>query len=405
MGPTGKPATHREQRRFPPGPGQVHSAAMSLPDPERTRRTIGFILFMIATVVGFVLLVALFLLPPLAAPNPGDIYLSMIVGAIFAFPAGVMYLTVPRLLDRYDPEPGYALMGCLLWGGLAACGFSAIINTFVAGIGGLIFGAEGGDIVGAVVSAPLVEEAFKGIGLLGVFYFLRREFDGVVDGIIYATFIALGFATVENVIYYSQAAQGGQEVFAFTFFLRGVLAPWGHPLYTSMTGIGFGLARESKSGWVRMTAPVIGYAGAVFLHAVWNGSASLGDALGPDGGMVFLLLLPLWLIFVGAFLIMVIVLVRRRGRIIRENLNDEVAIGTIDRAELELVCSAFGLIRARMQHGRAGAEFVRATARLALSKWHTARAMENRSRTVSMDFIVPLRQRIAALRAGLAARG
>ena len=38
--------------------------------------------------------------------------------------------------------------------------------------------------------------------MLGAFYFLRKEFDGVVDGIIYATFCALGFAAVENISYY-----------------------------------------------------------------------------------------------------------------------------------------------------------------------------------------------------------
>jgi len=42
-----------------------------------------------------------------------------------------------------------------------------------------------------------------------------------------------------------------------------------------------------------------------------------------------------------------------------------------DLGELELVCSAFGLMKARMRYGKKGSEFVRAVARLALSKWHT----------------------------------
>ena len=58
-------------------------------------------------------------------------------------------------------------------------------------------------MVGACISAPFVEEAMKGLAVFGVFYFLRREFDGVVDGVIYATFAALGFAAVENIIYYA----------------------------------------------------------------------------------------------------------------------------------------------------------------------------------------------------------
>ncbi|MBK7774696.1 MAG: PrsW family intramembrane metalloprotease [Sandaracinaceae bacterium] len=124
-------------------------------------------------------------------------------------PAGVMYLTFPRLLDRYDPEPWYALLGCLFWGGIAACGFSVTINSLVGEAVGSMYGAEAGDIVGAVICAPIVEEFWKGMAVFGMFFFLKREFDGIVDGIIYASFVALGFAAVENVLYYGRAAADG----------------------------------------------------------------------------------------------------------------------------------------------------------------------------------------------------
>src|SRR5690606_5883089 len=106
------------------------------------------------------------------------------------------------------------------WGGLAACGFSVIINSTLSGVATAIGGKDLGLIVGAVVSAPITEEFWKGLGVLGVFLFLRREFDGVVDGIMYATFTGLGFATVENVVYYAEAAQHGGGTLAGTFFLR-----------------------------------------------------------------------------------------------------------------------------------------------------------------------------------------
>ena len=368
---------------------------MTLPDPDKTRRTVGLWLFIVAVVVGSLLLVLEFLLPPLFMPDPKASVIAMLIGGLLAFPAAAMYLTVPRLLDRYDPEPWYALMGCLMWGGIVASSFAALVNSLAMGIGMVAGGPEMGEVMSAVISAPITEEFLKCVGVWGVFYFLRREFDGVVDGIIYATFTALGFATIENVLYYAEAAQQGQEVLGQTFILRGVLSPWVHPVFTSMFGIGIGLTREARSGWVRFIAPLLGYGGAVFLHFVWNGSATFG------GGIIWLLLLPLWLLFVLSFLVMVIVLVRRRGRIIRENLLDEVALGTIDERELELVCSAFGMMRAHMRHGATGAELVRATARLALSKWHTARAVDTQQRTISMDFIIPLRQRIQQLRSEL----
>jgi hypothetical protein len=238
----------------------------------------------------------------------------------------------------------------------------------------------------------------KGVAVLGVFYFLRREFDGVVDGVIYATFVALGFAATENIIYYSNAVKHDPQgsALAATFVLRGVLAPWGHPLYTSMTGIGFGISRETNKTWLKWMAPIFGYCAAMFLHCVWNTSSTIS-------GFLFLVMLPLWLIFVAAFIGILIWLVIRKGRIIRMHLQDEVLLGNLTREELDLVCSAFGGLRATFGWGgSAGRKFVRTAARLGLSKWHAGRALKGRKKTVSADWIVPLRQELFELRGDVA---
>lgn len=357
---------------------------------------IGALLYVAGMLGGAALLFLFFFLFPALSGIGPELFEAMFVGAVLAFPMMIVYLTVPRLLDRYDPEPAYALVMALGWGAVAACGASVLVNSLVEEI----IGGQIGSIVGTVVSAPLVEEASKGILVLGFFYFLRREFDGVVDGIIYATFVAIGFAAVENVIYYARAGlESGPDGVFGTFVIRGVLAPWGHPLYTSMTGIGVGLARETEKTWVRFTAPFLGYGAAVFLHFVWNASAIFLGGGGALGCLVFVFMLMLWLLFVMAFLVMVGLLVRRRGRIIRAHLIDEVALGHLSKPELELVVSAFGGLTAYVRKGSAGVEFVRAVARLALSKWHTTRAIKGNTHTVSMEFIVPLRRRIGELRA------
>ncbi len=371
----------------------------ALPDALRRRRNVGLALYLIGQFVGGGLLLLLFFVP--AVLDTG-VCGAMCLGAVLAFPAAAMYLTVPRLLDRYDPEPWYALIGCLAWGGIAACGFSAAINSGVGFCGLLAGGEDAGDVLSAVVSAPLVEEFFKGLSVWGVFYFLRSEFDGVVDGIIYATFTALGFAAVENVIYYANAT--GNGALGMTFFMRGILFPWGHPVYTSMFGIGLGIARETERVWVRRTAPVVGYLGAVVLHAMWNGSATLADSAN-EGATIFVCMLPVWFLFVLTFLLIVVILVRRRGRIIREFLQDEVALGHLSPQEVDLVASAFGLLKARSHWGALGVEYVRAMARLALSKWHTQRAQRSQMHTYSMEFIVPLRSRVQELRSQIRQRG
>jgi RsiW-degrading membrane proteinase PrsW (M82 family) len=350
--------------------------------------------------VGAVLLLVVFLVPAVTSDH-ADVELSaMLVGAGCALPPLVIYLWIPWIVDRYDPEPWWCLLLALGWGAIAACGFSALINTFVHVAGNAV--EDGlGDVLGPCVSAPLVEEFFKGLAVFGMYSFLRREFDGVVDGVIYATFAALGFAAIENVIYYSNAARdevllGHSGMLAGTVLVRGVLGPWGHPLYTSMTGIGFGIARETNKTWVKWLAPLGGYAFAVLLHATWNTAATLSNAL-------VLLMLPLWFAFVLAFFVLVIGLVKRKGRIIRDHLRDEVLMGIITPWELALVTSPVGRIRATFSFGgRPGRQFIDVAARLALSKWHTGRAGRNQKLTISADMIHPLRQDLFRLRGEIA---
>jgi RsiW-degrading membrane proteinase PrsW (M82 family) len=371
-------------------------------NPHRGRAIAGAALYALLMAVGGLILLVMFVIQPLSGKNFDARLDAMIMGALLAFPPLVIYLWVPWIIDRFDPEPWWCLALALLWGGVAAAGFSGLINTEAvdyaqAMAGGGRQGAQLADVVGAVISAPLVEEFWKGLAVFGIFFFLRREFDGVVDGIIYATFAALGFAATENVMYYSRAhlveTLGHQEgALATAFVLRGMLSPWGHPLYTSMTGIGFGIARETSKGWLRWLAPVFGYLFGAFLHAVWNGAATIS-------GMLVMLMLPLWLLFNLAFLAIIIWLVMRKGRIIRDNLKDEILIGTMSQEELNLICSPFGRLRATFRYGGGvGRRFVAHGARLGLCKWHAARALKGKKETISMGFIVPLRQELAKLR-------
>lgn len=368
-------------------------------DPEAGRRIVGLVLYILGMLGGGILLLALFVLPALVSKHSDQEIGAMGVGAMLALPALFIYLWVPWIVDRYDPEPWWCLLMALAWGGIAACGMAALINTTVHVLGNAVFGNDVGAVLGPCVSAPIVEEFFKGLAVFGMFYFLRREFDGVVDGVIYATFSALGFAAIENIIYYSNAVRedelhnGVAHALVGTVFVRGILGPWGHPLYTSMTGLGFGIARETNKTWLKWLAPLGGYMFAAFLHCTWNTAATLSNAL-------VLLMLPLWLLFVLAFTGLVIWLVRRKGKIIHDHLRDEVLIGNLTPYELSLVTSPVGRIKATFSYGgSAGRKFVDAAARLALSKWHTGRATMGRKMTVSADMIVPMRQELFRLRA------
>ena len=368
------------------------------PDRDRARRRTGFVLWMLGIVVGLVLNV-FFTYAEIrwsSAPGASD---RLVLGAMLAFlPLGV-YLFVPAIVDRYDPEPWWCLGMAFLWGAITATGFAGMINTWVGAESRHLVGKESAELITSVVSAPLSEELWKGLCVLGFFWFLRREFDGVVDGIIYATFCALGFAAVENVAYYARAAAEGDKVLTGTVLLRGVLAPWGHPFYTSMTGIGFGVARESSRGWVKVVAPIAGSCVAVLLHATWNFVPTA------FGRRVFAASLVLWLVFVSIFFCIIVGLVVRKGRIIRRYLRDEVVMGNLTAEELELVCSPVGRLKATFSwRGATGRSLIRAAAGRALSMWHVSRAHRGNMRTLRVSVAAPRRGGGRRGRAGRAAR-
>jgi hypothetical protein len=214
--------------------------------------------------------------------------------------------------------------------------------------------------------------------------FLRREFDGVIDGIVFAGVVALGFATVENVLYYGRAvSQGGVGGLFVVFFLRGVMGPFGHAVYTSMTGIGCGLARQTHNPALRLLAPVVGYGAAVFLHALWNFLASIA------GAAFLIIYVVFWLpLFVGFFGVVVYMGVRE-SRLIRRMLELEVARGLLTRDQADLVASWRKrwrwLLAAMGDRGRLRArrDFLHAATRLALCYWHVSRAQAEGGVTMS----------------------
>jgi RsiW-degrading membrane proteinase PrsW (M82 family) len=174
-------------------------------------------------------------------------------------------------LDRWEPEPSRLLLLAFLWGATVAVVVSLVLEL------------ASSDVLGSgfvlVVGAPVIEEAAKGAFLVVMLTGARRrEFDGVVDGLVYAGFTAVGFAFIEDIGYIAQGFGQGTEVGAATVVLRLVLAPFAHPLFTAMTGIGVGLAVSHPSGTNRWAAPVLGYALAVGLHALWNSSLTFGFA-------------------------------------------------------------------------------------------------------------------------------
>jgi protease PrsW len=204
---------------------------------------------------------------------PGITVLATVLAAVPVVPLVLCYLW----LDRYEPEPrGLLLMG-LLWGAFAAT-FGALV---IEGVGGLFSGIS--DDASLAVVAPITEEATKGVFLLLLLWWRRAELDGVLDGIVYAGMVGIGFAFTENILYLGAAydgtdatAPGGIAGVTGTFVLRCLFSPFAHPLFTAFTGIGVGIAVSTTKPLLRWLAPLAGYCCAVVAHGLWNGSTVFG---------------------------------------------------------------------------------------------------------------------------------
>ncbi|HEV7451940.1 MAG TPA: PrsW family intramembrane metalloprotease [Pseudonocardiaceae bacterium] len=264
---------------------------------------------------------------------------AVLVGAMAAVVPVVPVVAAFLWVDRWEPEPSGLLLAAFLWGaGVSVLGAS-IVNDTAAELGEQVLGNGGGDLVGVVIAAPVAEEAFKGAFLVGLLWLRRREFDGVVDGIVYAGLVGAGFAFTENILYFGRAfatdglvGEGGSVV--IVFMIRGVLSPFAHPVFTTMTGIALGLAARRRNRVVRVLLPVLGYLAAVVLHALWNASAGLGAFL----TFYSVIMVPLF----GALIALVVWQRRREQRVVAAQLPGFASAGWIAPSEVPLLASLAG---------------------------------------------------------------
>lgn len=389
------------------GLGQVQSQ----PQPKQTGKLIalGLLLFVIPILLAIVASIML--------NNVG--FAPAVIASLIAFTPAMLYVMPMIWLDRYDPEPLWLLALAFSWGALVAIIVSYFINTI---FGQVVFvgtgSADVANLASAVLSAPVIEEASKGVGLLILLIFFRRYFDDILDGIVFGGVIALGFATVENVLYYGNGINEAYYEYGFTskalwsflilFAIRGIFSPFAHATFTSMTGIGCGISRESHNPVIRFLAPVAGYCVATGLHMIWNGMTMVSIALldsygalgqceliglgGRDAGAcAFLaayvvLQVPFFLILSG----FIIYIVRRQRRILTEMLAIDVARGMIPEEHLKMSTSVLrgqqwklaGLFDGKYL---ARSRYMRAIGKLGLSYWHIQRATAAKGHTGSFQ--------------------
>ena len=260
---------------------------------------------------------------------------ASLLGAILAFIPLAGVLLAIRLIDRWEPEPRGLVAFALAWGAIA----SVIIALGVDLVLSMVFGARdsyAAEVFQTVVQAPIVEEFAKGLGVLIVYAIGRRAFDGPVDGIVYGALVGAGFAFTENIQYFAVSwIEGGVGETSTTFFVRGIMSPFAHVMFTSVTGFALGLAARRGATTRQAVGPwLVGLAGAILLHAFWNGSAMFTDFF----SVYLMLQVPLFVLFV----LGIVALRREESRLTRTRLGEYAAAGWFTPQEVDMLATPAG---------------------------------------------------------------
>lgn len=293
---------------------------------------LGIVGLIVASVV--MLGVTVFLLNALGAD-------AVALGGIMALvPLAIVFFTV-RWVDRWEPEPRVAVVFAFLWGAGVSVAVALVIGTAVQIVQEISGGLDAftADFLGSVVQAPLVEEGGKGLGLLILFWAARKHFDGPVDGLVYAAWIAGGFAFTENILYFGSELidQGGfTGNVGMIFLIRGLMSPFAHVMFTACIGIALGFAaRRGASAFGAIGYFVLGFIPAILLHGFWNGALYF---VSDFFGYYFLVQVPL---FIGAVLA-AIFLRRQEAKITRDRLGEYAGVGWFNPDEVVSLATPAG---------------------------------------------------------------
>jgi RsiW-degrading membrane proteinase PrsW (M82 family) len=149
----------------------------------------------------------------------------------------------------------------------------------------------------------------------------RNELNSLTDCLVYAGLVGAGFAWLEDILYIG----GGESVSESlaTAALRLIMAPFAHSLFTTMFGIGVYFALQQRSFVAKALCILLGYAGAVIMHGLWNGSSLLSVE-------AYFLTYLFWMVPVFVLVIVLGVSSRRREqRVVASKLPGMVAAGLV----------------------------------------------------------------------------
>ncbi|MGZ5363168.1 MAG: PrsW family intramembrane metalloprotease [Mycobacterium sp.] len=287
------------------------------PPFERKIRQVGAplgVLILLGIIAGLIVI-------GLTALNP----LGASVGFVLSGIAIAVVVLAYIWLDRWEPEPPRLLIFAYLWGASVAVILSVIIGLFVDSLI-VQSGSEDVSWVSIAIGAPVIEEAAKGAFLLLMMTGRRRnELNSLTDCLVYAGLVGAGFAWLEDILYIAGGETLGDSL--LTAGVRLIMGPFAHSLFTTMFALGVWFALQNRNPVVKAFYILLGYLGAVIMHALWNGSS----VIGPE---TYLAVYVFWMVPVFVFAIVLGVRSRKKEqRIVAAKLPGMVAAQLVTPSE------------------------------------------------------------------------
>jgi RsiW-degrading membrane proteinase PrsW (M82 family) len=174
--------------------------------------------------------------------------------AFLSYLIGFLFVLLIRSYDKYEKEPLFKLVIFSFLGGIVSVLVSTLLYLFIH---------PKFTFFDAIFKVGAVEEFSKLLTLFILYKLIKKEFDEIVDGIIYTAAISLGFSVIENIYY----AINNIHPYPL-LFKRFIFATVGHISFSVYLGIAFYVHKK-----IRLNYPglLTAYVLAVLAHGLYDG--------------------------------------------------------------------------------------------------------------------------------------
>jgi RsiW-degrading membrane proteinase PrsW (M82 family) len=237
-------------------------------------------------------------------------------------------------LDRYEKEPLWLIAVAFLWGSLPAIALSVLFEVVLQIP---LAHTTIGPGLAAWGLPAIVEESIKAVALIGLFLFMRQEFDDPLDGIVYGSLVGFGFSMTENALYFLHYSAD----LGALFWVRSIFFGLNHAFFTSLVGLALGAVRYQRARGFKVGAFATGLALAILFHTLHNYAVQFRLP-----GLFFS-----WLVQASGVLVILAVAVlawRNERRWIELELRDEMHAGVISAADYTEVRSPAQRVRRQL---------------------------------------------------------